>query len=211
MRSIILALGLLLPSRARAAEASVQVVDGKGRPVEGAVVYVVGKPSKPGPAPKAPSIMDQVDLEFVHHIVPVLAGAKVSFPNKDDVHHHLYSFSEANRFELPLYKGKPAEPVVFKSTGVVRVGCNIHDWMNGVILVLPDPRFAVTDSSGTARLKGLPDGREVELEVYHDRMRGSPEELRQSVKLAKGKAGSVRFEVALKRPPESKRKKDVQY
>jgi hypothetical protein len=43
----------------------------------------------------------------------------VNFPNRDNIRHHVYSFSSAKKFELPLYIGTPAAPVVFDKPGVV--------------------------------------------------------------------------------------------
>ena len=57
--------------------------------------------------------MDQVDRQFVPHVLVVPTGSKVSFPNSDSVSHQVYSFSPAKSFELPLYRGNPNPPVVF--------------------------------------------------------------------------------------------------
>ena len=94
-----------------------------------------------GPLPEKPGreIVDQINLEFVPHVKPVVVGSPVYFPNKDDVRHHVYSFSPAKRFELPLYSGTPAAPVVFDRPGIVAIGCNIHDWMLGYIYVAETP------------------------------------------------------------------------
>ena len=50
--------------------------------------------------------MDQVNKEFVPHVLPVAVGTEVSFPNHDQIHHHVYSFSRTKTFEIPLYKGE---------------------------------------------------------------------------------------------------------
>lgn len=102
--------------------------------------------------------MDQVNKEFVPHILPVAQGTLVSFPNHDQIHHHVYSLSRANTFEIPLYKGEAASPIRFDQVGAVKVGCNIHDWMSGVILVVPTPYFASTDEHGAFVVRNLPPG-----------------------------------------------------
>ena len=90
-------------------------------------------------------------------VTVVTVGTPVVFPNSDNVRHQEYSFSPAKRFELPLYSGKPAAPVVFNTAGVVELGCNIHDWMVGYVYVTNDPRFAVSDAQGRLSLD-LPPG-----------------------------------------------------
>ena len=92
--------------------------------------------------------MNQVGRTFVPHVLPVAVGTRVHFPNYDQIHHHVYSFSRTKTFELPLYRGEEAPPVLFDKPGVVKLGCNIHDWMAGIVLVLPYRHFAMTDAEG---------------------------------------------------------------
>ena len=110
-------------------------------------------------AASSPAIMDQFNKTFVPEMLPIAVGTQVRFPNRDQIRHHVYSFSRPKRFELPLYKGEDAPPVLFDKPGVVKIGCNIHDWMSAIILVLPNDRFAVTKEDGTFSLPGLELGR----------------------------------------------------
>jgi plastocyanin len=153
---------------ARAARIDGRVVDGEGQPLAEAVVFVADAlPGTPAPAVPATATMDQVQKQFVPHVLPVVVGTEVTFPNRDQIHHHVYSFSRTRTFELPLYKGEDAPPVLFDRVGAVKVGCNIHDWMSGIILVVPTPYFAVTDASGGFALSGLPAG-EVRIVAWHE-------------------------------------------
>ena len=102
--------------------------------------------------------MDQRDNQFVPHILVISAGTKVQFPNNDVVSHHVYSFSPAKRFELPLYKGNQYEPAEFAVPGIVVLGCNIHDSMLAYVIVVPTEHYALSDKAGTARLEGVPPG-----------------------------------------------------
>ena len=176
---------LLLAAPASAAKIQAVVQDKYGKPVADAVVYLATESSAAYSAPETPFVMDQVKQEFVPRVLAIPAGGKVSFPNSDNIHHHLFSFSETKKFEVPLYKGKPADPVAFDKPGIVKVGCNIHDWMAGVIVVLPSPSFAKTDAKGAAQLE-VPDGEEAVLEVFHPLLRGEPKETRKTVKLGEG-------------------------
>ena len=118
-----------LPAVSFAGELQIRLNDAEGNPRAGAVIELIA-PAVPLP-PDWPmtGIMDQINKEFVGPVLTVVAGSTVSFPNSDDVHHHVYSFSPAKRFELPLYTGNTAAPVLFETPGVVTIGCNIHDWI----------------------------------------------------------------------------------
>lgn len=100
-----------------------------GRPILNPVVAAT--PLRFAPPNDAPStvVIDQVKKEFVPPSTAVQAGTAVSFPNHDNIKHHVYSFLPAKNFELTLYKGVPTSPVVLDKPGKVVLGCNIDDWM----------------------------------------------------------------------------------
>jgi plastocyanin len=143
---------------ASAADLEAMVRNERGEPVAEAVVVAVPDVAPPRPARARLERIEQIDQEFVPRVKAVLVGSAVSFPNRDSVRHHVYSFSPTKRFDLPLYLGTPATPVVFDTAGVVTIGCNIHDWMVGYIYVAESPYFATTDAKGVARIAGLPSG-----------------------------------------------------
>jgi len=146
--------------------------DGKG--IADAVVFV--QDPLPATVPRrAAQVVDQINKTFVPDLLPVVVGTLVHFPNHDQIHHHVYSFSPAKTFELPLYKGEDAAPVLFDKVGVVKIGCNIHDWMSGIILVLPTPYFAVTDHDGQFVLRDLPAG-SYTVSAWHALSKLKPEE-----------------------------------
>ena len=112
--------------------------------------------------------MAQLGQRFVPHLLVVQRGADVDFPNRDRTRHHVYSFSEARSFELKLYLGEPAAPVRFDIPGIVTLGCNIHDWMLGYIVVVDTPYFTQSGPDGHLALD-LPAGR-YRLWAWHPRM-----------------------------------------
>ena len=192
-----LVLGLL--SAAAAGELRISVRDEKGEPVGEAVLSAIpaGAPPKlQGPPPVA--VVDQVDKEYVPRVKAIQVGTSVSFPNKDDIRHHVYSFSDAKKFELPLYKGTPSDPVLFDKPGVVIIGCNIHDWMLGYIYVFETPWFAVTDAQGGAVLAGLPAG-DYEIAAHHPDAKKTAEETRRTVTIGQGSQELMTIQIELKK------------
>jgi plastocyanin len=191
-----LGLGAIRP--AVAGDVAAAVRDQRSQPVEDVVVAAVPE-GRPAPLAEKPGreVVDQINLEFVPHVKPVVVGTPVYFPNKDDVRHHVYSFSPAKRFELPLYAGTPAAPVVFDRPGIVAIGCNIHDWMLGYLYVAETPYLARTDADGRARLENLPPGRYV-VRVWHPRMEGTEEATARTVSLERPGAVELAWQLVLK-------------
>ena len=169
---------LLFVATASAGDLTVAVKDQNGKPVQDAVVYALPLSGQP-PLRKGRGEVVQRNKQLIPYVSAVQTGSLVEFPNKDTVKHHLYSFSPAKKFELPLYAGTPAEPILFDIPGLVTLGCNIHDWMIAYILVVPTPWFAVTDANGEARLRGLPAACDVE--VWQPRLKNSSDRPRQRV------------------------------
>jgi plastocyanin len=150
----------------------VQVVDQAGAAVSDAVVYAMPVSGKLPPAKPAGAIIDQVKRKFVPLVSVVQTGASVTFPNKDNIEHDVYSFSPPKRFELNLYHGVPANPVVFDKPGLVVMGCNIHDQMVSYLLIVDTPWFAKTDEKGMAVIDNLPADA-LKLSAWHFRL-GDP-------------------------------------
>ena len=119
-------------------------------------------------APLPPASIEQIDRDFVPYLTIVRRGTEIEFPNRDPLKHHVYSFSAAKPFEIKLYAGKPAAPVLFDKTGEVAIGCNIHDWMEAYVLVVDSSHFAKTGADGCGRIDGVPAG-SYRLRLWHPR------------------------------------------
>ena len=185
---LLIATALSLPAAAATLEASVQ--DGGGRGVRDAVVYAIPEGRVVPPARNKSAVMDQKNRTFIPHVLPVQTGTKVQFPNSDDIRHHVYSFSPAKPFQLPLYEGTPATPEVFDRAGVVTLGCNIHDQMSAFIVIVDTPHFAKTAAGGKTSLKDLEPGRYT-VRVWYPDMREEPKP--QVISVRNGERASVAF------------------
>ena len=158
---------LYLPVKIEAASLTLSIKSTAGDAVENAVITLSGKQKNTTTSKHNRTyIVDQIDKTFVPHVKIIPVGSQVSFPNKDNIRHHVYSFSKSKKFELPLYKGTQAKPVTFDKPGVVVLGCNIHDWMRGYVYVSDTPYFAKTDKSGNASIQNIPSG-EFTLTIWH--------------------------------------------
>ncbi|MBI3286126.1 MAG: methylamine utilization protein [Burkholderiales bacterium] len=163
--AVLLCLSCFLGIASARADSLIQVLDSGGQAAPDAVVYAQAL-SGPLSAKAATAEIEQKDKTFIPLVTVVQTGTAIFFPNNDTVRHHAYSFSPARPFELKLYSGKPAAPILFDKAGTVVVGCNIHDHMIAYIQVVDTPYFAKTDSKGQARLPAMPPGKYT-LKVWH--------------------------------------------
>jgi plastocyanin len=185
-----LGLALALAGAASAATVTVQAQGAGGKPLADAVLLLEPLAARAVTKPATGVEIVQKDKQFVPAVTVVPVGTRVAFPNQDTVRHHVYSFSEARKFELKLYAGRPENPVLFDRAGVVVLGCNIHDQMVGWIIVSDTPWYGKSPASGRVVLTEVPPGH-YRLRAWHpDLPPGSPG-LEQAVVVGAADAAAV--------------------
>jgi plastocyanin len=163
---LLLLIGALTVPLAHAATVSVQLQDAAGKPLPDGVVFLESREAKQMAKPLASAEMAQVARQFTPRMLVVTTGTAVHFPNRDTVRHHVYSFSPTKKFELKLYTGTAANPVVFDQPGIAVLGCNIHDNMSAWVVVVETPFYASGDAKGATTVRDVPAGT-YRLRVWH--------------------------------------------
>jgi plastocyanin len=186
MRALFFMALLVAAAPAAAAELTVQVRTANGAAVQNAVVtlYPGGRPTAPGGGRTFQ--IAQRDLQFSPFVLVVPVGAQVSFPNFDNVRHHVYSFSPVRRFEIRLFAREQARSVRFDRPGIVPLGCNIHDGMIAFIDVVDTGLAVRTDASGRASFANVPAG-PVIARVWHPYLRAPANQLQFNWSIANGR------------------------
>jgi len=173
---VALLIGLTGIVPAYAGSLAVKVSDTNNVALENAIVFLKPQFALSSPKPlRDDAEMRQQGILFAPEVLPVQVGTKVSFPNFDESRHHVYSFSKPKRFELQLYGKDESNSIIFDKSGVVAIGCNIHDNMLAYIFVTEAPVFAKTNVDGMADFTGLENG-DYEMTVWHPGVRrnGAP-------------------------------------
>jgi plastocyanin len=117
--------------------------------------------------------MHQRNERFVPHVLAVVAGTWVEFPNDDATYHNVFSLSKGLEFNLGRYAAGKSKEVRFERPGIVRVFCEIHSHMSAFILVFSHRYFAVTDDEGRYRIDGVPPG-VYTVAVWNETVHGDP-------------------------------------
>lgn len=95
---------------------------------------------------------------FLPHVIAVPVGSTVTFPNEDPIFHNAFSLSQAEPFDMGLYRGGDSKQRVFTKPGAYHVFCNIHPQMAAFLVVSPTPYVTVAAADGSWRLD-LPAGK----------------------------------------------------
>ena len=105
---------------------------------------------------------------FLPHVLPVVKGSTVDFPNEDPIFHNVFSLSRTKSFDLGRYPEGVARSVTFEETGIVPVFCHLHSDMSAIIMVLDNPYFAVPDNEGHYQIEDVPPG-SYSIVAWHER------------------------------------------
>ncbi len=153
------------------------------------VVYLTDVPGTFKPSENRPKI-DQKNLIFMPHVLPLVVGTTVEFANNDNVKHNIYSPSKAKKFNLGTYGSDIIKQETFDKEGEVALACNVHAEMSAYIVVLSNPYFSKTENDGKFTIGNIPPG-QYTLKTWHEKKR--PYE--QKITVEAGKTTEIKIEL----------------
>lgn len=168
-----------------AANVNVSIVSVDNKPLAQLVVYLLPLDEQQLQDVKStPLVIYQAKKRFIPYISVVAKGATVSFSNSDTITHHIYSASANNRFSFRVKSGdkKTIEPL--SVSGKILMGCNIHDWMSGYILVVDSPLYSLTNVDGQTTIK-VPEGGRYQLIVWHPQLMEPEQKISRQIIVSK--------------------------
>jgi plastocyanin len=139
------------------------IVDASSKGVKNVLVYIPRPTSVNEDAKKAavstPILFDQKGCVFEPHVLGMMAGTPVLLKSSDSTNHNVNIKLKVSAFNQTIPPGGSQE---FKTQGREsapgQVVCDIHSWMTSWWMVLDNPYFAVTDSTGNYEIKNVPAG-----------------------------------------------------
>ena len=157
----------------------------------------VGRAAPATPAQEV--VVTQENATFKPYISIVRVGSSVVFANRDNMEHHIKSFSSSKPFEIAVHKpGDTPPPIRFDKEGAVVAYCILHDWMRAYIYVADTPWFALTAaSSGIARIENVPPG-DYEATAWHPDLGQYKPPLTQKVTISATGASEATFKFEFK-------------
>ena len=136
-----------------------------------AVVYVDAIPGKTFPPPAQHARIDQANLVFVPHVLPVLVGTTVDFLNSDAVLHNVFSpDSCADKFNLGTWPQGQTKSYTLNKECVATLLCKVHAEMEAFLVAVPTPYFAVARPDGSFKIPEVPEG-SYTVKVWHPKLK----------------------------------------
>lgn len=164
---------------------TITVTDTAGNAMPGMVVYLINEHTSTALAnipPKDPIEIHQHNKQFTPYITVIQKGYQLQFVNDDDITHHIYSASGPKRFSFKLKQDNTQKQMLFDEVGHISMGCNVHDWMSGHVLVVDTPYFAITSPQGQAELDGIPEGK-YQVVIWHPQLMTPNNSIAESLSL----------------------------
>lgn len=122
--------------------------------------------------PAESPIMDQWNVEFIPHVLPVLKGSTIDFPNTDTVRHNVYSTvpipGSHRMLSLGTYDPDIIKTIRLDEAGEIPLRCNVHQEMSAFIVVLDNPYFTLTNRKGEFTIDNIPPGTYT-LRTWHEK------------------------------------------
>ncbi|MBU0559728.1 MAG: hypothetical protein KJ799_09960 [Bacteroidetes bacterium] len=159
-----------------------------------AVVYIEDIPGIKFNPSKENAKMDQKNLTFIPHVLPIVVGTTVEYINSDDVLHNVFSPDKcAEKFNLGTWaKGKSRSYTFNEAKCYSVMLCNVHPEMEAFIVVLKNPYFALTDKKGNYLIKDVPEGK-YKLKVWHEKLK------EKSLEITVSKDSSITHDFEIKK------------
>ncbi len=132
---------------------TVQVFNAQKKPLKNVVVFIEPVGHNIDKINTNTLEIGQNNKAFVPYISVMQLGSDVRFNNKDNITHQIYSPVGNNKFSLKIRSGEKFIKTDFNEAGEVSMGCNIHDWMTGYLLIVDTPYFAISNTSGNTEIQ----------------------------------------------------------
>lgn len=153
------------------------------------IVYLADPPVTTKVSPSVTAIMDQRNQAFHPHVLAVVQGTTVKFPNSDRVAHNVFSLSSTKVFDLGKITPNTSGQVTFEKPGIVEVLCGFHSRMLAYIRVMEHPYFAIPDAQGRFVIQGVPPGT-YQLRIWHESLK----EVSRQVKATSDQAAPIQIQ-----------------
>lgn len=182
---------------------TVTVLDNSGKALSDIVVYAQPLDNQPMGKTDKKLVISQAKKSFTPYISVAQTGNSLEFNNQDDITHHIYSANDKRKFAFLIRPGQTVSQPKLKHQNEIVMGCNVHDWMSGYLLVLDTPYFNKTEKNGSSQLDIKDKGR-YQITAWHPQLKESNHRISQQVNLSNTQTLTLKLTQPMDQIPEQK-------
>jgi len=148
---------------------SQKLIVSKNGGLKNAVVIVEGvKHGKAMPSAAQSAAIDQSKCEYSPHVQVMAVNTEIALRNSDPILHNIQFFEGANSlFNIAQPVQGQVNKYKLAKAASIYVECAVHGWMQGNVLVVDNPYYAVTDENGKFSITDLPPGK-YSVKIWHE-------------------------------------------
>ncbi len=193
-------------------DVTLSIQNTKGQPVNDIVVWLTHEDGSPVQSnnEQKPVVVSQQNKKFMPYLSVAHPTSDVVFTNQDNITHHIYSINTQNSFSFKIRAGQPPIARKFSHKGTIAMGCNIHDWMSGYLLIVDSERYGITNESGNISMNQLSHGR-YNINIWHPQLQTENNQQVNTVNITNNNTLTVRLSTDLAPIPDQTNADDFDF
>jgi len=127
---------------------------------------------KPWTPPEKGYLLDQKGCRFISHLTVIPRDEKLVILNSDPFLHNIHTYEIIGRARQSMFNnasqkgGRFVKRISPRRENVVKVECDVHEFMHGWVFVIENPYYAQTKAEGGFTLTDIPPGT-YQLKAWH--------------------------------------------
>jgi hypothetical protein len=139
------------------------LIDNKG--VRNSVISLHGKTLK---KKSGEYKLNQKQCQYEPHVIAIPVNSKLKIHTSDPINHNIHTYSfENDPINIMFLPGQDAYSQEMEEAEIIKVECDLHNWMRAWIVVTPNAYSTVSDSDGSFEIPDVPPGK-YELTAWHE-------------------------------------------
>ncbi|MBT3516484.1 MAG: hypothetical protein HN465_02775, partial [Nitrospina sp.] len=112
--------------------------------------------------------LNQKKCKYEPHVIAMPVDSELKIHTSDPINHNIHTYSfENDPINIMFLPGQDAYSQEMEEPELIKVECDLHDWMRAWIVVTPNGYSAVSGSDGSFEIPDVPAG-DYELTAWHE-------------------------------------------
>jgi len=135
--------------------------------------------------------LDQKKCRYEPHVIAMPVDSELKIHTSDPVNHNIHTYSfENDPMNIMFIPDQEEYSQEMEEAEIIKVECDLHNWMTAWIVVTPNGYSDVSSSDGTFLISNIPPGK-YELTAWHETLGSQTKSV-----IVKDKELNINFEFA---------------